>query len=315
LWPSRSMRPSVTALAAAALLTAVFLVPWAARGVVTSGYPAYPFPVLGFDVDWRVHPDQIQAELDWVRSHSRRSFERPPEDLRWLGRWWTFVTQPEQLWAVPVPAGLCMVALVALYALRRRSEAPPGEARFLGIATVTALAVIAWFVSAPSYRLGRGQIWIAAALFITAAFLRGASLSPRALRGGLAVLGLGWALWMAGSIGLSPPPHARTSDADFGLQDRIVAGLRTIETRRQPYTTRSGLVVEVPIKGMPWAAPLLTTRHPTPGLRLRDPNDLSAGFANDLDWEPYEFPHWTLRKYQGWLRRKLGEQRQVREHY
>ena len=280
LWPSWSKRPSLKSLAAAALVMVAFLLPWAGRGIVTSGYPAYPFPVLAFDVEWRVDPDQIQADLDWVQAHSRRSLDGPTEGLRWLPDWWTHVTQKALLWTA-IPAGLGMLALIVLYTLRGRSEAPPGEAQLLAMAAVSILAVIAWFISAPSYRLGRGQIWIAAALLTTAALCRGASLRPRALRGGFAILGLGWVLWMASSVWFSLHPHGRASGTELSLQDRIIAGLRTIESQTAPYTTRSGLVVQVPIEGMPWAAPLLTTRHPTPGLRLRDPTDLSMGFVND----------------------------------
>ena len=77
--------------------------------------------------------------------------------------------------------------------------------------------------------------------------------------------------------------RGNTRGAELSHQDRIITSLRTIESQRKAYMTPSELVVQVPIKGMPWAPPLLTTRHPTPGLRLRDPTDLSVGFVNDSD--------------------------------
>lgn len=53
-------------------LMAIILFPWIVRFVVLSGYLIYPFPEIDiFSFDWKMPPDQVQLEKNWVTSWAR----------------------------------------------------------------------------------------------------------------------------------------------------------------------------------------------------------------------------------------------------
>ena len=68
---SRSMR--ATALTWIALLTLVLSLSWVGRGVILSGYPAYPSPIGAVPVDWRVPTEQAEADVAWIRYYAAQA--------------------------------------------------------------------------------------------------------------------------------------------------------------------------------------------------------------------------------------------------
>ena len=57
---------------------------WVARGVILSGYPAYPSTVFPAPVAWRVPEAQARAEMAWIRHYARWYYNPPVQSRGWI---------------------------------------------------------------------------------------------------------------------------------------------------------------------------------------------------------------------------------------
>jgi hypothetical protein len=273
-------------LSSAAMLS----LPWAARGVVLSGLPAFPSVVGALPVAWRVPLEQAQAESAFI-THFGRYFY----DLRAMPRFgWSWVRP----WAenlprldVLLPFGLAFVT-VCVYRLHRHARAPirPNRLQWLLLVPVIT-GMVAWFLLSPNPRFGSFLFWIlaatcAAVLFPPSPNNRGTILVACCLVGTLPIsvpilaASLGSQLNLLGAarqVLLIPPGR------DHGLQPLNPYELRT-------YVTESGLVLYVPVvQNACWDAPLPCTPHPAPNLRLAGPG-LASGFVVVGPWQALRWP-------------------------
>jgi len=95
------------------------------------------------------------------------------------------------------------------------------------------------------------------------------------------------------------------------LINKGISPLPTV--RLWKYTTTSGLQINVPYEGnQVWDAPLLSSPNPFPGLCLRNPHDLSAGFKNTGEWRPYGYPI-LIYQWHDYVEKRLDEEYKNKE--
>lgn len=246
---------------------ALILVPWLARGVILSGYPAYPITAGALPVAWRVPEATAISQSDWIRSWARQPEARPEDTLNswdWLRPW-----LDRLLLMYDVGAALCFacaagVILLAGRVLRR--VRPTGHGLW-PVLLPPAVSLIAWFFTAPAYRFASGSI---AAL--------GAGSLVIALHGWRRPAGRrrAWivpALLAALCLPLIAGFRWTGPGADGGFHPLPPADVQT-------FTTASGLVVYTPREGdQCWDAPLPCTPYPDAGLCLRQAETLQYGFV------------------------------------
>ena len=67
--PANRVLRGVTLTSVAALTLGLSL-SWVGRGVILSGYPAYPSRIGALPVDWRVPTEQAEADVAWIRYYA-----------------------------------------------------------------------------------------------------------------------------------------------------------------------------------------------------------------------------------------------------
>lgn len=244
---------------------ALLLVPWMLRGLILSGYPAYPSTLGAVSVDWRVPAPAADEEANWIKSWARQPEAHWSDVLgnwRWLKSW---AKRYVKLDGVRIPLILAAVsALLVLYrGVERRALPGTGVSGLLLIPAALALGY--WFLVAPGYRFAGAAFWImGAAALITALSAYGQS-KGTAL--GLISVALGLSL-------LYPVEDLKIvgPGPDGGFHPSPGANV-------EPFETDSGLVITYPIASdRCWNMPLLCTPYPNPALEQRRSGDLGAGF-------------------------------------
>ncbi|MCY4146589.1 MAG: hypothetical protein OXF90_09015, partial [Chloroflexi bacterium] len=255
------------------LLAAAFALPWMARGVVASGYMAYPVSIGRVELDWTIPAYQIENRQRLLTANTRQRGSDPEDVLgswAWLAPWLRQLAN--QFFHVALPAVMSTLALLLLAVgkLGNRSVAKPA----LGIWSLSPLLImlVFWFVSFPNPKYARWLFWSFAALSIVLTTLewRQISLQRRTL-GAFAVCAvcLAYSAYVIVRLGNFPLP---AGPAD-GFYAREQPPIRIVETE-------SGLQLNVPgYGGQCWDLPLPCTDTPNRRVYARVPGDLGAGFA------------------------------------
>ena len=300
------------ALLRATALVGVFAVVWMGRGVVLSGYPAFPASLAGFPVDWRVPEEHAAAESAYILHGGRASVgnlavvagrEGPSS---WLPQWSRKAL--ENPFNLVLPAALSVLGFLTFLAWRPAVWQRRSVAHAWWLLPPLVVATLAWFILAPDSRFAAPYFWALGALCGSQAI-------------GVGRLRVVPTLVVVGLFGLSPPvvlPLLSNGTSD-GEQGRIETILRAnlngpgddswfqspaLEPRLTTYRTRSGLELNT-VSAQCWDAPLPCTANPAPNLRLRNPPDLARGFAVDgewqmenwpLDWLPEFLPAWRTSR-------------------
>lgn len=291
-------------LALVAATAAVAGLPWVLRNVVLTGCPLFPSPVAGLAVDWRVPewkvayaPDQVLAAArhPGPEGHSIRGLTADvtrrihvsdpgvmtPEAFRtrlretpWLGAWLKDTLRSPRLAAcLAGPA----ILLPVLGLLRRRRGGPPADRTLdpLYLPVVAALAF--WLHAAPAIRFGLPfllMLSLLPAAQILARFAR-----DTRLPGGVAAVAA--LILSAAALADGFPARSRL------WHTTVIAP--PMRTEMESFTTRSGLVLQVPVHDSRcFDAPLPATPFRNPGLSLRKPErGLAGGFRDDSPPPPH----------------------------
>lgn len=256
-------------------------VPWIIRSVILSGYVAYPYWRPSVPVDWRMPEDVVKREAQVVREDARWPsgviatrvrLALPAAERHWL-QWWPQAVYRTALWTIIVPLALTLLAC-ALAVCWKAGGAygwNGGWAPFLALAPPV-WAIAFWFWAAPNPRFAGGTFWVLAAATVALATTRAGG---RARRVGPYVAG-GVAIALAVYMFMRVPWTRPGPDAGFDP-------VPTVGT--QPYVTKSGLEVFVPVLARPgllpncWNAPLPCTPTPDARLRTRRKGDIRSGFT------------------------------------
>lgn len=255
------------------LLAAAVALPWMARGVITSGYIAYPFSIGRVELDWTIPAQQIETRQRLLATNTRQRGSDPEAVLGswdWLAPWLSRLA--DNFFHVTLPATISTIALLLLAVgrLSNRSASKPA----LGMWALLPLLImlVFWFVSFPNPKYARWLFWSFAALCVLLAALEWRQIPPqRRVLGAFAVCAicLAYTAYVIVRLGNFPLP-AGPADG-FYIREQPQARI---------FETASGLQLTVPrYIGQCWDLPLPCTNTPDPRVYARVPGDLSAGFA------------------------------------
>jgi hypothetical protein len=296
-WPSvrASARPLVGVAAAAGLVLGL----WLARGVIMTGYIAYPsVTAVSLDVDWRVPEEQVRRELEivsvWARFPfpSEKSAEEILEGWDWLGPWLLKTLERADLFTIP----MLLFFLGAPYYLRKVQAEGLDFRRALLFMGPVIFAFVLWFVTAPAERFGGAIFWLLGAGMWAILYEQ-----SEALRQGLVRFAL---VFVSVSVAAGATAGAVLSEQRYGWS-LIVSpgpeqGFHPIpEAIVEKHFSDSGVVHYVPVRmrqgsslwtpGLRcWDAPLPCTSRPMPDLKARQSDDWGGGFRRVLGAEGTE---------------------------
>lgn len=251
----------------------MLLLPWMARGVVTSGYVAYPQSIGRFNVDWAIPADQVEARQRTLATNTRLRGGDPADVLsswEWLGPWLREFAG--NIFPTSMPTIVSVIAL-ALYFYGTRKYRPERQTRSLSWWALLPLMVMLafWFVTVPEDKYVRYVLWSFAALSMTMALLAWRWIDWR--RRVLAVIAVIL-------IGLAYVVFLIVRHEEILVPAGPYDGFHApFLPEYERYETERGLIVHVPI-GMNqcWAIPLPCTPYPDSAVSARVPGDLRHGF-------------------------------------
>jgi hypothetical protein len=290
-----------------------FGISWLSRGVILSGYPAYPSRLGAMPVQWRVPAEQAEAEQAWIghfarNYHDDSLYHLPYGDQgvlkgRWLQPWIKSLIQDTATqWQTTLPTLLTILLLFIYFLVRLRCNSDDAltSAGWLLLMPILS-SIMFWFFVAPRPVFGFFSFWILVALCagqvanaaITSA--RHPFVAERLAIGLLiGALTLGLNLF---SIGKNVFSHGINPVVAFLRELVIRPGSDiwfhpTATASLEVFTTESGLVLYVPKNdNRCFNAPLPCTPHPAPNLRLRRAETLQSGFVTDGQWRPLRWPN------------------------
>ncbi|MCY4070682.1 MAG: hypothetical protein OXG60_05250 [Chloroflexi bacterium] len=258
-----------------ALIAVFFVGPWMLRGVVTSGYIAYPHAIGRIEVDWAEPPNLIAHRQRQLATNTRRRYGDPEIVLAtwdWVGPWFDGIRSNVKDFALPAALTVSGLLLYASGRVRRRA----GVSRAgLGVWVFAPLLImlVFWFVSLPNLKYVRYIFWSGAALSWLLAMLSWTRISWR-LRVSItyAVLGICLAYFMYLIVAQRDfPVSAGPGD---GFYEHPLPPVKV-------YETASGLQLNVPDSHIHqcWQIPLPCTPFPRKGIFARVPGQIQHGFG------------------------------------
>jgi len=255
-----------------ALAGLALLVPWMVRGVILTGYPAFPVPALSVPVDWRVPREEAVLYVETLRTWERQPGYPVEEVLAgwgWLQPWLESRLYNEPRISHVAPLAIGLLGVLAALAGRVMVDRAARPAALIWLVLLPPLLNLPyWFLSAPAPRHLGATLWWLMAGSVTLALC---PLLRRRTR--LAVIFV--AVLCAALTGFAAQPFS-LSELHAGMSLPAVP-----EPELRSYTTSSGLELWVPASGdQCWDAPLPCTPRPLEGIRLRG-SDLAGGFVLD----------------------------------
>lgn len=171
------------------ILCVIFALPWALKGIATSGMLAYPASVGYFEsLPWAVSEAQRSNEVCWIMSWARAPMKNCVEVLAssaWLGEWFSMKVRYFGYFKFFVFSFLASILLLAanLVLLRRGFLATNfAKAPFWCVFGGIWLGILFWFFSGPDPRFGMVYIIPLLALLFAQNFLFARAAKPRNLR-------------------------------------------------------------------------------------------------------------------------------------
>jgi hypothetical protein len=293
---------------------AFLFVPWVLRGYVVSGYPFFPSTVGGLPVDWRVDPTAAAVTRANIYAWNRAI----PADVElaykpgfgWVPKWAVQVILLRGPVEIVIPAAMSFVCLLWLsfHWLRSRESASDFKDPVVSTAALLVVAYVGamlmWFLTAPSPRMGNFILWGMAAILVglvsrqipAEIMIRYRTLLVVALCGLFMLPMIDEALRVEIRYRKVPElpeyGHHFYEYFPFVLHSGSNGFPPLPQGNLEQRTTNSGLVVNVgklnPADGKPtlvWDSPLPSARFFNPSLTLRHPGDMAGGFRMDKSSE------------------------------
>ncbi len=239
------------------------ILPWAVRGIILSGYPAYPNTWLSVPVDWRVPTSHAIAEgnsiIGWARFPGL-TWQESLGNWHWIQPW--FVSNQRDF----MPPLLVTLIVVALTPVFSRTGANPRKALWLFLVP-SVVGIAAWLATAPDPRFAGALFWLLATGSIALTVfsrVRQVQLVTAVLLLAVIIAQSNPALGVA-ALPVAPGPNG-------GFYNIPVTALHTITVSKE-------LTLYVPVSGeQTWDAPLPSAPAPPTHLYLRCSQTLLCGF-------------------------------------
>jgi hypothetical protein len=136
-------------------LAALLWGPWMTRGMLLSGYPAYPLRLGGvLDVDWKIPGEDVDRMARLIRTYAcdPGATGADPASLAWIPGWFARLLPADQATLILLLLALALHALSVAWPLLKPTPSPwPALAR---VALAAWVAALFWFFSAPIPRFG-----------------------------------------------------------------------------------------------------------------------------------------------------------------
>lgn len=271
-------RPQVRSLARAILpvgiVASALLIPWLARGLVTTGYVAYPQPLGPVDVDWAMPVEQLQERLLAISANTRlrgAARESVLGSWDWLSPW--LRRFGANVMTTLIPTLITIAGLGLHLAGRWRYRAAKREQRLSAWSLAPLLAaLLIWFVTYPEPKYVRFVLWSLAGIAVILAqqsWPTVALVARKSLIFALAGLCVSYVIYLIIQLGAYP----LAAGPDHGFHSRPPAAFNE-------FVTDSGVTLHVPTGPAPqcWNIPLPCTPYPNRNLEARVPGDLRHGF-------------------------------------
>jgi len=261
------------------IVAATFLIAsvWCARSYVLTGAPLYPSTVGYVTTEWSVPIELMKEEANWIYSWARQ----PREDWRnvlgswdWLKPWYEKMYQRSVDMRHPIFVTILVGVICLLLGFGSKRQHKDQRQRMVGLWLILPLVagVLFWFFTAPDPRFVHAQILLLPAVTsaILLTLLHG-RMRKRLFLTTAALIFFTVNFNFIADLQHHPWHHKLISTTGWQPVRQV-----KLEAR----TTDSGLQVYIPITGdQCWDAPLPCTPYFKTELRLRDPDDLAAGFA------------------------------------
>ncbi len=251
------------------LPAAVIIISWMIRGIILSGYVAFPSTYISRDVEWKVPNKDAISMMKTLKSWARQP--NPPPDI--LDNWEWFMPWLKRMvystgsrFDAFFPFLLALVGISLIFYSKKRMDKNFYYDMLFLFPPVASLLLL--FLKIPNPRYAAIAFWWLGAGAVTVAYKRWgmARLSNSAV-----------VVIMLLSIMFGIATHIkREKFIDSGPQN----GFYPIPiAKAHPFTTSSGLTVYVPDEGdQCWDAPLPCTPYPKSNLRLRNDGEIESGF-------------------------------------
>lgn len=238
------------------------LIPWVIRGVILSGYIAYPSTFGSFPVEWRIPLESVISERNWIFSWARVPRVHPDQVLgnwNWITPW--FDRMKKNTWEIVIPLLLTGVGFLTTLFYKVIKKNYPHRERMLWLFLIPSIvSLLYWFFTAPEPRFAGAAFWILGVGTITLSIRYLSKLKN------LVILVFTLSAFLFISLALQPLSRDIWRLHKFYSIPR--AELKT-------FTTDSGLVIYVPKEGdMCWDAPLPCTPYPNKSLTIRKDGEL-----------------------------------------
>ncbi len=258
------------------LFALLMIIPWMARGVISSGYVAYPQSFGRVEVDWAVSEEQLVHRQQRLATNTRIRHGDPEVVLAswdWVVPW--FQSLSRNVFMFLLPLALSFAALV-LYGsgLWRNRHGKRGLPLGLWVLLPPLVMIVFWFLTAPNIKYIRYILWSNVALLVLLAALAWHSVSWRLrILGvyGVLALCLGYVLYLMVMLPTRPLP----AGPEDGFYAHALPPIRV-------YETAGGLQINVPDSHIDqcWQIPLPCTPYPHPDIYERVPGEIWHGFSS-----------------------------------
>ena len=267
---ARTIRRTIAPLVLTAL---ALLLPWMARGVMTSGYIAYPQSFGRVDLDWTMPESQIESRQQKLATNTRLRGGDPDVVLAswdWLGPWLREFAG--NIFPNLLPTAISIGALIMYFRAERQQRDPRRAHSLRWWALLPMAAMLAfWFFTVPEDKYVRYIFWGMAALSTT-----------------MAVLAWHWVAWRRRVVSvfaivllcLAYVVYLLVRHEGFLVTAGPNDGFHAlIQSRYDMFATDDGTLINYPTAlNQCWDAPLPCSPQPHAAIESRVPGELRHGF-------------------------------------
>jgi len=245
---------------------------WCSHSVILSGAPLFPSTIARMEFEWSIPVERMVDEANWVYSWARQP------STHWsnvLGNWawlkpWLF--RSSIIIYVFYPLAVSCFFLLVYILLRCKKKAGYVRLKKYYALLVPSISIIYWFFTAPDARFAHAFFILTplAAMLLLLESLRNTVNFKRALYS----VSLFFSLYQA-SFGISLILYrGQIPSISYTSWQEIP------QSRMREASTSSGLIVFLPEEGdQCWDSPLPSSPYYNRNLRLRNPENMGAGFT------------------------------------